>query len=254
MRNKKLIVLFFTIVIFLVATNLFTGIKLTKYRNMKKKPPLIEKIYANIGREVNYDNPIVFTGNSMIHRMNWNYIFRKVSTTKSKQIPIIINRGIGGNKTHDLKRRLQSNILELNPRAIFIEIGTNDLIKVTKNNQNDVIHSLVTNYKEITKKILNHSKSIQIYVISILPVLNNEIRNQTAIRINNELRKYSSNKKDIHFIDCFNEFTENNKISAKPTLMIGPWTAHLNDSGYEKWANILLPYVLEIDDNYDRNN
>jgi lysophospholipase L1-like esterase len=246
MRNKRIIVASLIVVILLMATNIYTGIKFIKYRTILKSPPLIERIYTNIGNEVNYNNPIVFTGNSMIHRMNWNYIFRKVST-QTEQIPIIINRGIDGNTTYDLKRRLQSNILNLDPKAIFIEIGTNDIKNVTNStNQNELIRSVVDNYKQITTDILNYSQNTQIYVISILPVLNNETRNQIAIKINAELLKFYSNNKNIHFIDCYNEFTENNE------LFIGPWTAHLNDKGYEKWAEILLPFVFEAN-NYSSN-
>lgn len=243
MNNKKSIVISLFVVIFvLLAANIFTGIKSIKYRNILKSPPLIELIYTNIGNEIDYNHPIVFTGNSMIHRMNWNYIFRKVSA-KTEQIPIIINRGIGGNTTTDLKRRLKSNILNLDPKSIFIEIGTNDIKDVTINNQNKKIYSVITNYKEITNCILDYSKNIQIYVISILPVLDNDIRNQTAIIINNKLKEYYSKNENIHFIDCFKEFTEKNEISANKKLMLSSQTAHLNDEGYEKWAEILLPYV-----------
>lgn len=242
MSKKKIFI--FTIISLLLLTNFFAGIKLIKYRNKLKKPPLIEKIYSKTGKEVNYENPIVFTGNSMIHRMNWNFVFRKVSKD-SLQIPIIINRGIGGNKTADLKRRLQSNILELNPRAVFIEIGTNDLIKVNNKNKREKIKLVINNQKQIIRDILDKNKNIKVYIISILPVLENEIKNRTAIEINNELKRICDDYNNVSFIDCYHDFTDKNEIMAKQDYMIGPGTAHLNDKGYEKWAKILLPYVFE---------
>ena len=68
-----------------------------------------------------FDSPIIFAGNSMIQRMNWNYIFQKIADEENYSVrpPIVFNRGISGNKTGDILRRLEGNILLLNPTILF---------------------------------------------------------------------------------------------------------------------------------------
>ncbi len=56
----------------------------------KHKRLLIERVYSNIAYDMNFDKPVVFTGDSMVHRMNWNYIFQNI---ENKNTPVIFNRG-----------------------------------------------------------------------------------------------------------------------------------------------------------------
>ncbi len=95
MGSKSIIILALIVVMALVGTNIYTGLRLRKYKDKIKSPPLIERIYTNVAKEVDFQNPIVFTGNSMVHRMDWNYIFRQVSLD-SVQVPIIINQVLSG--------------------------------------------------------------------------------------------------------------------------------------------------------------
>ena len=244
--NKKKILVIITIS-FLLITNLYTVLKVIKYRKLLKQPPLIEHIYSKIANEMHFNSPIVFTGNSMIHRMNWNWIFNDINNLE-RPTPIIFNRGIGGNTTVDIKRRLKDNILKLNPKAIFIEIGTNDLKNTTLENRNQKINTVINNYDKIINSIFKYDNKIKVYIISILPVLKNKVRNEAAIEINNKLKIKSKITDNLYFIDCYQYFTLNDKVHANPELFLGEGSAHLNDIGYKKWAEILLPYVLKEND------
>ena len=245
-NKKTLIWLLSVLLLTTIATNIFTGIKLINYREILLKPSLIERVYNSVGAEYNFDSPIVFTGDSMIHRMNWNYIFQKVSLEREiKQItPIIFNRGIAGDTSRNLEQRFKNNILSLNPKAIFVEIGTNDLQYTTKENQARLINNILNNYNSIINKTLKHNNNTQLYIISILPVLKNPIRNNTAILINSELQKISMKNERIHFIDCFNTFFDAKTRQTKSHYFINSKTPHLNDKGYMAWAELIFDVLL----------
>jgi lysophospholipase L1-like esterase len=236
--------------VILIVTNIYTAIKLLNYREKLFRPPLIEHVYSNIANEMTFENPIVFTGDSMVHRMNWNYIFQNLTknndNANNAYTPVIFNRGIGGNKSDQLLRRFESNILSLNPIAVFIEIGTNDLIRVNRTNHESLEKYVLSNYYKIINMAMSHDDKLKIFIIPILPVLNNKLRNLSAIRINNELEIFSSKNNRIHLVDCFNLFYDKDANAAKAEYMIGPQTAHLNDVGYRKWAEVLLEYVMTL--------
>ncbi len=206
--------------------------------------PLIERVYTNIARDESFEQPVVFTGDSMIHRMNWNYIFRKISNISD--FPIIFNRGIGGNRSVDLLRRFNDNVLKLNPSAVFIEIGTNDFVRMTSSDSKNREDKLIDNYKKILELGLNSSDNINIYIISIIPVLGDAYRNNSAQRINDALEEYSLESARLHFINSFELFFDASTNEVKHEYMLGPHTAHLNDLGYHVWAKQLFPYILNI--------
>ena len=219
------------------------------HKKARSSPPLIERIYSNIATEIKYQNPVVFAGDSMIHRQNWNWLFRGITVeNKEKEPPVIFNRGIGGNTSNDLVRRYQNNILDMNPSAIFVEIGTNDLRYVEKNNKEQIIGNLLNNYDEIIKMTMERKDSM-LYIISILPVPGRDagIRNSAAVEVNSRLKDMANKYKRTVFIDCFNDFyNKEKKVILKKYSLSPPKTAHLNSKGYELWGKILLPYLQEF--------
>tara|TARA_R110002096_G_scaffold102753_3_gene226896 strand:+ start:1507 stop:2229 length:723 start_codon:yes stop_codon:yes gene_type:complete len=46
--------------------------------------------------------------------------------------PLVINAGIGGNSTEDLLKRLEKDVLSLNPSLVALMVGTNDMLNSRK--------------------------------------------------------------------------------------------------------------------------
>lgn len=63
------------------------------------------------------DRPIVFLGDSLTERCEWQELLGGAVRA--------VNRGIGADTTDGVEKRLQS-VLDLHPRAVFLMIGAND--------------------------------------------------------------------------------------------------------------------------------
>lgn len=95
---------------------------------------------------------VVFAGDSLIAGAPWSELYTEIH-----------NRGIGGDRTDDLLRRLDE-ILESQPRKIIILIGCNDLSAGVPANQ------ILRNYRAILTKIQKDSPKTKVYVSALLPV------------------------------------------------------------------------------------
>ena len=93
---------------------------------------------------------------------------------------------------------------------------------------------------------MDHDGDIQIYIISIMPVLGNELRNQAARDINVELLAISKQSDRIQFIDCFDTFYDFENNTANTDYQLGFGTIHLNNLGYYVWAKMLLDYLMPL--------
>ncbi|MDB5128718.1 GDSL-type esterase/lipase family protein [Mucilaginibacter sp.] len=103
---------------------------------------------------------IIFLGNSITEMGNW---------TKLLNDTTVVNRGIGGDITYGVLKRLD-DIINRQPKKLFILLGINDIGK-------DIPDSVITyNYFKIIKQVKEKSPATTIYVQSILP-LNPTIKN-----------------------------------------------------------------------------
>jgi lysophospholipase L1-like esterase len=170
---------------------------------------------------------ILFLGNSITEGGNWRRLL-KDST--------VINRGIGGDNTFGVLRRLDE-VIKHKPSKIFLLIGVNDL---SKNVPNEVI---IENIFSIVGKIRTASPRTTIYVQSLLP-LNPVVKNfpvnyggkqEHVLEINKQLLKYGEALK-YTFVDLHAAFLDkNNLLDARYTYD----GLHLNASGYVHWVEYL---------------
>jgi len=171
---------------------------------------------------------IVFLGDSITAREDWNVLFR---------VAYIKNAGISGNTTDDILARLIP-VLNSKPKKIFLMVGINDLIR------NKNIPDVVANYKIILGKIKTESPDTVVYVQSVLPINNDiskygKVDSQKIISLNNELSLLAK-KNGEHFIDLYPYFCgSDNKLYAKYTAD----GVHPNANGYAVWKNLIIPYV-----------
>lgn len=78
---------------------------------------------------------------------------------------IIYNRGVGGFTSDELLEAIDECILQLEPRTMFINIGTNDLSREAAPYAN-----LMANYREILRITREKLPETKIYLMSYYPV------------------------------------------------------------------------------------
>ena len=163
---------------------------------------------------------IVFLGDSITNRCEWEEVFNNSS---------IKNRGIDGDTTDGILNRLNT-ITKGHPKKIFLMIGINDLL-----HKRDTVY-ILNNYKQILNEIRMNSSDTTIYIESILP--NNNIRSNKDVKLlNSELQKLNGNR--IVYIDLFDEFVKDNRLSTKYTYD----GTHLNGRGYLIWKQEIEKYI-----------
>jgi len=167
------------------------------------------------------EQDFVFLGNSITAGTNWATLL---------DLPIAKNRGISGDITFGVLDRL-SEIIEANPRKIFILIGINDISK-------GIPDSLILrNYKRMISRIQKGSKS-KIYFNTLLPVRyagnKQGERDEHITWLNKEIRKLAS--KRVTIIDLYTHFIDAEHRLKESLTNDG---LHLNAAGYQEWASLL---------------
>lgn len=173
----------------------------------------------------NDTNEIIFLGNSITANCDWSEFFGN---------PNIKNRGIGGDVIIGIIDRLDE-VIESNPKKIFLMIGINEL-----GGKNPTRQTLM-NYEKLIILIREKSPNTKLYVQSILPTSNSDHgRNSDVIIIINKGLENLTKKYNCIYINLFDLFkTEKNKLDINYTFD----GVHLNSNGYLLWKSIIKDYV-----------
>ena len=180
---------------------------------------------------------IVFLGDSVIEGINWTEFYDNLD---------IRNRGIGGDWTGGVLSRLDE-ILDLEPRKIFIYLGGNDLYhkyeyKNKRNTERD-IEKIIENYKKILVSISDRLPQTKIYIISSIP-LNHSwkyvvVTDEEIRALNDRLKQLSKESGGI-YVDLYSKLkTKDNELSIRYTTD----GLHLNSKGYLIFKKVIDPYI-----------
>jgi len=148
----------------------------------------------------------------------------------------IINKGLSGNKSAHLLKRLERDLFAVNPEIIFILIGTNDIAAGFTDTE---ILSNINIMLEITSKKLSKSK---IFITSILPTRNNEPRPNERIRGLNKKIQLKAEKLEVNYLDLYSIFVDDTGQLGKELTNDG---LHLNEKAYLKWADFLNNFLID---------
>ena len=126
----------------------------------------------------------------------------------------VANRGIGGDVTRGLLFRLQEDVLDLKPKAIVIEIGSNDL------SSDGPIEGVVSNYNALLDLAQKACPRTPILVMAVLPrgipsgakapsqglAAYLQKVNARIPLLNAELAKMAAARKGVIFVDTYSPF------------------------------------------------
>lgn len=169
---------------------------------------------------------VVFFGDSITHHAPWHEFFSN---------KIVINRGISGDDTSGLIKRL-SAVTALLPKKIFLMIGTNDLWRMKS------VDQIISNIVIILDELHIKSPASKIYIESLIPVRDNQDQdNEDIIKINAKLQVIAK-KRGHPYIDLYTPLKDAQGYLAEEYTYDG---LHLNGKGYEIWVDIVKNYVLD---------
>jgi len=153
------------------------------------------------------------------------------------------NRGIGGDTTSGVLRRIEVSITELAPSKVVLLIGTNDINGGVEQDK------IVANYREILATVRAALPDTEILLMSVIPqgdglngVAGIDVAANTAriLALNEEIRAMSDSDDKIHYFDIFTLLAdENNRLKKE----YSDDALHLNAGGFEVWAGLIKPYL-----------
>jgi lysophospholipase L1-like esterase len=167
---------------------------------------------------------VVFIGDSLTEGAEWSDFFPNIS---------VANRGVGGNTTADILRRLDS-IVSLKPEYAFIMLGINDIDRGVP-----LLH-IVSRYVAIVKSL--RKNGIEVVIQSTIQCQPSECFSKSEIvnELNTSLKEYA---KSLNM-----RFVELGVLSKKDGLeSIHSYDGvHLNGKGYRVWVESISPILSEM--------
>ena len=193
---------------------------------MPSTPEHTPKRPTLFAREPKNSGSIIFLGDSITAMGDWSKILNDST---------VINRGVDGNITSRVIRRLK-NVTDHNPAKVFCLLGINDIRK----NIPDVI--IAENYLKIIGEIHNQCPKTKIYVQGVLPI-NPDLayfsmhrdKQEHIVGLNTLLASHAKERNYI-YIDIFHLFADDKgRLSSQYTYD----GLHLRPSAYPIWAEYL---------------
>ena len=145
----------------------------------------------------------------------------------------VANRGISGDTTRGVLLRLRGDVLALNPKAVVLLIGTNDLEEGARP---EIIES---NVREILTALRAHDPDMPIVLCQVFPSSAKMRRPAVLIKdVNARLMALAKNDPQVLPLETWRLWAgkdDDAPIAEFPDLL------HLNDVGYARWAAALRP-------------
>ena len=147
-----------------------------------------------------------------------------------------VNRGISGQTTWQMLVRFRQDVIDLQPGAVVILAGTNDIAGNTGPMRNEDIEADLATMAELAK-----AHSIAVVFASILPVHNYTAKSQDffaqrpgkrILEVNQWLRDYCA-KNGMMYLDYFSALVDDKGLLKKELAEDG---LHPNDAGYKIMA------------------
>lgn len=165
---------------------------------------------------------VVFLGDSITQGGLWDEWFPDVA---------VLNRGIGGERTADVLRRLDTAINE--PTAVFLLIGTNDVMALTP------LDEIARNVAAILVGIEQRAPGTPVFVQSVMP--RGAAYRDEVHALNRRYAELVAHRPDhVRYVDLWPALaTADDVLNPEFTRD----RLHLNGLGYRAWVGILEPLV-----------
>lgn len=164
---------------------------------------------------------VVFLGDSLTEGYNTNYYYSEFVT---------LNRGIGGDTTFGLEKRLDVSAYQVKPKVVVMLIGANNM------------NTMLQNYEDIIRKLKINLPDSEIVCLSLTAMGGEHwgVKNNTAIENNKEIKKIAE-AYNCHFIDLFTPLFDKttNEVYEGYTVDGG----HFTRLGYDIITSLIKPKI-----------
>ena len=162
----------------------------------------------------------------------------------------LIGAGIGGNKVYDLYLRLESDVLEKKPDAVFIYVGVNDVWHKTTSGTGTDPDKFVRFYQALIDKIKASGAKVVLCTPAVIGEKNDFSNPQDGDmnHYSNLIRKLAENNSlplgDLR--KAFLAYDLANNATNKDSGILTTDRVHLNDLGNNTVAELMLAELLKL--------
>ena len=176
----------------------------------------IKNLLSKVEENKKMEAPIIFYGSSTIRLWkSLNEDFKDVD---------VINLGFGGAYIDSLSKNFNLLINFLNPKAIVIYLGGNDL------NLSLSPEEIIFKIKKFVEKINEKYPNTNIGYITIKPSVERKNKLSDIKKINKGIKLIANDFPNLVYIDVYNKLLDKGKVTSKFLLQDG---LHLNKEGYK---------------------
>lgn len=209
--------------------------KKTKYDASKQCK---EENFRFLNKKYPSDNCTVLVGDSLTEIYNQDFWFEYAKMSGQT----VYNRGINGDTSDRMYERLMENVINLKPRNIVIEIGTNDLglgapVEFTFCNIEKSINLIKETLPQaniILESVYPVNKSVSLFSTTV-----GRRDNDTIDELNARLSKLAA-AHEITFVDFTEKLSGKNGKLSKELTYDG---LHLNAKGFQLITESLIPLL-----------
>ncbi|MGA3180203.1 MAG: GDSL-type esterase/lipase family protein [Verrucomicrobiota bacterium] len=175
---------------------------------------------------------VVFLGDSITE--GWSTLAADFPKLK------VANRGIGGDITSGVLYRLKADVLSLNPAAIVLLIGTNDVGDGADG------EDVAANIRLILLAIQNYNPKLKVIVCKVMPRSdgNAQIYAGKIQKANSLVEQFVNTQPNFAICDTWGIFADE-KGNPNPEDF-RPDHLHLNAAGYAVWKQALDPVLANL--------
>jgi lysophospholipase L1-like esterase len=178
---------------------------------------------------------IVFMGNSIT--IGWLQTHPEFFKNSS-----YVNRGIGGQTTPQMLVRFRTDVVDLDPAAVVILAGTND---IAGNTGPSTLEMILDNLKSMTE--IAQANGIEVLLCSVLPAFDYPWRpglepNIKIPKLNTMIKEYAS-KSGAYYLDYFSALDDGNNGLIEAYTYDG---VHLTLEGYQVLEPLLENALKEV--------
>jgi len=201
---------------------------------------LVLPVYSQIDPEImdakgQNEVTVVFMGNSIIQ--GW-----KQADPDFFSDPKLLNRGIGGQTTPQMLSRFEKDVLDVNPKAVLILAGTND---IAGNTGEITLTEIRDNIDEMAQ--MASKNQIQVILCSVLPAFDYPWRAgrrpDEKIPALNQLIRELAEAQNLYYLDFFAVMADDRNGLPKDLAEDG---VHPTYKGYSVMRNLTLEAFKEL--------
>lgn len=186
---------------------------------------------------------ILFIGDSITERFEIFPYFNKYGN--------VVNRGIGGEATAQLKERFNFDAILLKPKVCVLAEGVNNTAELWRTEHagnivtKDMIDKVLVEYKDDMQFMIKNLKENAIIPIvgAVLPIGVKDCRNDVIIKENLILKELCQ-KEGVYFADYYSALVSDDGITLKDVTFGDDLHPHV--LGYNQMAKVLYPILDEI--------